>query len=69
MITNVIFFPVAIYFRLKKLKVAIIDTFSIGDFYTDLSLIINDRKFKDNKKKIILLVPKYSQFNKFQKKS
>ena len=32
LITNVIFFPVAIYFRLKKLKVAIIDTFSIEIF-------------------------------------
>ena len=46
--------------KIKGLKIAIIDTFSIGDFYIDLSLIINDKKFKSNNKKIILLVPKES---------
>ena len=57
-IINIIFFPLTIYLKIKGLKIAIIDTLSIGDFYIDLSLIINDKKFKSNNKKNYIISTK-----------
>ena len=66
---NIFFYPLNIYLSLKKFKIAIVDPMSFGDFFMDLSIIVNECKNKETElKKLIFLIPKETTVFKISNK-